>query len=219
MGREMLHTIVEEFAGKHSHSALFGKRRRPATARFASPAHRLTGRVMPDHHIEKPSITARVPIPFSQSEHFNVGAGRHARRRSNSFPGSRRLLLKIASDPRVAPGGVSMPSADGTKRGGGTGPVVVGPGAGTQPRSGTAAATDEGGRRSWSERGHPVGDDTLKFGLYMMEKAPQARTRKLAETHPQPKLSRAYAGPRQTSCADEIRRTLIEEFSGSERRN
>jgi hypothetical protein len=58
-----------------------------------------------------------------------------------------------------------------------------------------------------SERGHPVGDDTLKFGL-LMESA-QAH-QKLAETHLTKLL--AHTQGLDDVVRDEIRRTLIEEF-------
>jgi hypothetical protein len=58
-----------------------------------------------------------------------------------------------------------------------------------------------------SERGPPVGDDTLKFGL-LMESA-QAH-QKLAETHLSTLL--AHTQGLDDVVRDEIRRTLVEEF-------
>lgn len=58
-----------------------------------------------------------------------------------------------------------------------------------------------------TERGQPVGDDTLKFGL-LMESA-QAH-QKLAETHLTKLL--AHTQGLDDVVRDEIRRTLIEEF-------
>src|SRR4030088_3131256 len=91
-----------------------------------------------------------------------------------------------------------MPSADGT--------TVEADRALARPRSGRGARGR--GRETFvSERDHPVGDETLKFGL-LMESA-QAH-QKLAETHLTKLL--AHTQGLDDVVRDEIRRTLIEEF-------
>jgi hypothetical protein len=97
-----------------------------------------------------------------------------------------------------------MPSADGTnveaER------AVLVDRALAQPRSGPRPHRP--GRETFvTERDHPVGDDTLKFGL-LMESA-QAH-QKLAETHLTKLL--AHTQGLDDVVRDEIRRTLIEEF-------
>src|ERR1700676_3462061 len=95
-----------------------------------------------------------------------------------------------------------MPSADGTNVEADRAVVVE-----RAPAQRRSRPHGRGRETFVTERGHPVGDDTLKVGL-LMESAEAHQ--KLAETHLTKLL--AHTQGLDEVVRDEIRRTLIEEF-------